>query len=155
MKLSDLVQVCADHGLDEKPTLAVYARFLREAGRIPTEGRRTKAADMSPLHAARFITACMATDNPSEAVRVEQVFSELQNSLDDRLAEYLAVLLEQTKRRYRIVVQRNRLAVTVRFDNEEVIFHSRQNSYKAGKDVSAYLRHDLFFAITNQMKQEK
>jgi hypothetical protein len=155
MKLSGLVQICADCGLAEKPTLSTFARILREAGRIPTEGRRYNAADMTSLHIARFIIALLATDYPTKAVDAERRFSELKNRANDRLDDYLSDLIDKNNRKFRVFVERNRLSVTIRFNDDEMIFHSGANSYHVGKDVSAYLRHHVFAIISNQLKQEK
>ena len=62
-----LAQTCA---VDEK-TVAVYTRFLKEAG-LMTAGQGRYAPHMLPIDAARALIALMATDRPSEAVTVVQ-----------------------------------------------------------------------------------
>ncbi|WP_137133502.1 hypothetical protein [Rhizobium sp. FKY42] len=76
--LSELVAVCEQHQLDGKATLNVFARRLREAGRISQAGRGRGAAHMTALDAARFLIACAATDQPERAVEAESVFSNLK-----------------------------------------------------------------------------
>lgn len=73
--LSDLVAICAKHRLDAEPTLTVFARRLREAGRLSQAGRGRGAAQMTFLDAARFLIACAATDHPERAADAELVFS--------------------------------------------------------------------------------
>lgn len=73
--LSELVATCAEQQLDAAGTLNVFARRLREAGRISKAGRGRGAAHMSYLDAARFLIACAATDHPERAADAEFVFS--------------------------------------------------------------------------------
>ena len=78
--LSELVATCADQRLDSAGTLNVFARRLREAGRISKAGRGRGAAHMTYLDAARFLIACAATDHPERAADAEYVFSNYVNS---------------------------------------------------------------------------
>lgn len=75
--LRELVAMCEAQRLDSGPTLTVFARRLREAGRISKAGRGRGAAQMTYLDAARFLIACAATDHPEQAVDAEYVFSGL------------------------------------------------------------------------------
>ncbi|WP_186397675.1 hypothetical protein [Stappia sp. TSB10GB4] len=75
--LSELVATCEAQRLDTGATLGVFARRLREAGRISQAGRGRGAAHMTYLDAARFLIACAATDHPERAVDAEHVFSNL------------------------------------------------------------------------------
>ncbi len=75
--LSELVATCEAHRLDTGATLNVFARRLREAGRISQAGRGRGAAHMTYLDAARFLIACAATDHPERAADAEFVFSNL------------------------------------------------------------------------------
>lgn len=81
--LSDLVTVCAEQRLDSAATLNVFARRLREAGRLSKAGRGRGAAHMTYLDAARFLIAAAATDHPEQASDAEFVFSNLVRSSDD------------------------------------------------------------------------
>lgn len=76
--LSELVSICAGLGLDSEPTLNVFARRLREAGRISQAGRGRNAAHMTFLDGARFLISCAATDHPEKAVDAEHVFSSFR-----------------------------------------------------------------------------
>lgn len=78
--LSELVSVCEDHRVDTGATLTVFARRLREAGRLSQAGRGRGAAHMTYLDAARFLIACAATDHPERAVDAEFVFSNLMRA---------------------------------------------------------------------------
>lgn len=80
--LSELVETCAGRQLDTSGTLNVFARRLREAGRISSAGRGRGAAHMSYLDAARFLIACAATDHPERAADAEFVFSNLVRTDD-------------------------------------------------------------------------
>lgn len=73
--LSEMVATCEAHKIDTAPTLGVFARRLREAGRLSKAGRGRGAAHMSFLDAARFLIACAATDHPERAVDAEYTFS--------------------------------------------------------------------------------
>lgn len=73
--ISDLVTICAEHRLDGAPTLTVFSRELREAGRLSQAGRGRGAAKATFLDGARFLIACAATDHPKRAVDAESVFS--------------------------------------------------------------------------------
>lgn len=73
--LSELVATCEAQKIDTGATLNVFARRLREAGRISKAGRGRGAAHMSFLDAARFLIACAATDHPERAADAEFVFS--------------------------------------------------------------------------------
>lgn len=73
--LSDLVRICADLRIDSEGTLNVFARRLREAGRLSQAGRGRGAAHMTYLDAARFLIACAATDHPERAADAEFEFS--------------------------------------------------------------------------------
>lgn len=73
--LSDLVAALAARGVDSPATLGLFARRLREAGRISKAGRGRSAAKMTYLDAARFTIACLATDHPERAAVAEQFFS--------------------------------------------------------------------------------
>lgn len=75
--LSELVAVCEDHRVDTGSTLNLFARRLREAGRISKAGRGRGAAHMTFLDAARFLIACLATDRPEQAADAEYVNSNL------------------------------------------------------------------------------
>jgi hypothetical protein len=75
--LSELVATCEAERLDAGATLNVFARRLREAGRISKAGRGRGAAHMTYLDAARFLIACAATDHPERAADAEFVFSNL------------------------------------------------------------------------------
>lgn len=80
--LSELVAVCEAERLDNGATLNLFARRLREAGRISKAGRGRGAAHMSYLDAARFLIACAATDRPEQAADAEYVFSNLVRHSD-------------------------------------------------------------------------
>jgi hypothetical protein len=80
--LTELVATCEAHRLDTGATLGVFARRLREAGRISQAGRGRGAAHMTYLDAARFLIACAATDHPERAADAEFVFSNLVCSGD-------------------------------------------------------------------------
>ncbi|AOG00234.1 hypothetical protein BSY18_632 [Blastomonas sp. RAC04] len=73
--LSDLVRKCAELGIDSEKSLAVFARRLREAGRLSQAGRGRGAAHMNYVDAARFLIACAATDHPERAAECELAFS--------------------------------------------------------------------------------
>lgn len=75
--LSELVATCEAQRLDTAGTLNVFARRLREAGRISKAGRGRGAAHMTYLDAARFLIACAATDHPERAADAEMVFSNM------------------------------------------------------------------------------
>ncbi|MFT0862285.1 hypothetical protein [Ancylobacter sp. G4_0304] len=75
--LSELVSLCAEKKLDTAPTLTVFARRLREAGRLTQAGRGRGAAHMTFLDGARYLISCAATDHPERAVDTEFVFSNL------------------------------------------------------------------------------
>lgn len=91
--MSELVEVGAKEGLDKASTLKVFARRLREAGRLSQAGRGRGAAHMTYLDASRFLIACAATDQPEQAVDAEALFSNLtddnRQTLDVVLAEFL------------------------------------------------------------------
>lgn len=74
-KLSDLVGVLGAHYVDAPRTLHVFARRLREAGRVTKAKRGFGAADMTHRDAARLLIACGATDHPERAAECEQFFS--------------------------------------------------------------------------------
>ncbi|KFB08847.1 hypothetical protein EL18_03101 [Nitratireductor basaltis] len=78
--LSELVATCEAQRLDTRGTLSIFARRLREAGRISQAGRGRGAAHMTFLDAARFLIACAATDHPERAADAEFVFSNLVHS---------------------------------------------------------------------------
>lgn len=80
--LTELVATCEAHRLDTGGTLSIFARRLREAGRISQAGRGRGAAHMTFLDAARFLIACAATDHPERAADAEFVFSNLVRSGD-------------------------------------------------------------------------
>lgn len=80
--LSELVATCEAHKIDTAATLGVFARRLREAGRISKAGRGRGAAHMSFLDAARFLIACAATDHPERAVDAEYTFSNFVWGVD-------------------------------------------------------------------------
>lgn len=80
--LSELVATCEAQRLDAGATLNIFARRLREAGRISKAGRGRGAARMTWLDAARFLIACAATDHPERAADAEFVFSNLLHSGD-------------------------------------------------------------------------
>lgn len=105
--LSDLVNLCAEKGVDTASTLNLFGRRLREAGRLSQKGRGRGAAHMTFLDAARFLIATAATDHPERAVDAEDVFSNLvlvtggnsgdpfsigADTLDQALAQALAHL---------------------------------------------------------------
>lgn len=73
--LSELVTTCEAQRLDTRATLGVFARRLREAGRLSQFGRGRGAAHMTYLDAARFLIACAATDHPERAADAEFQFS--------------------------------------------------------------------------------
>ncbi|WLC19330.1 hypothetical protein [Bradyrhizobium diazoefficiens] len=73
--LSELVALCEACELDSGATLNVFARRLREAGRVSKAGRGRGAAHMTFLDAARFLIACAATDHPEQAADAELQFS--------------------------------------------------------------------------------
>ena len=73
--LSQLVDCCVEQGVDSAPTLNLFARRLREAGRVSKAGRGRGAAHMTNLDAARFLIACAACDRPEEAAGQEEIFS--------------------------------------------------------------------------------
>ncbi|MBO6892857.1 MAG: hypothetical protein JJ866_13020 [Roseibium sp.] len=75
--MSELVELCERHNVDKASTLSVFARRLREAGRVSKAGRGRGAAHMTFLDAARFLIACAATDHPEKAADSEFVFSNL------------------------------------------------------------------------------
>jgi hypothetical protein len=75
--LSELVATCEAQRIDTAATLSVFARRLREAGRVSKAGRGRGAAHMTWLDAARFLVACAATDHPERAADAEFVFSNL------------------------------------------------------------------------------
>lgn len=75
--LSELVAICEEQGVDAGATLRIFARRLRDAGRISKAGRGRGAAHMSFQDAARFLIACAATDHPERAVEAEFAFSNL------------------------------------------------------------------------------
>lgn len=86
--LSDLVDECARLNVDNGATLNLFARRLREAGRLSQKGRGRGAAHMTYLDAARFLIACGATDHPERAVEAEAAFSGallFENNLLPRL----------------------------------------------------------------------
>ncbi|MDR2312617.1 MAG: hypothetical protein LBE54_16725 [Brucellaceae bacterium] len=76
--LSELVATCEAQRVDTAATLNVFARRLREAGRVSKAGRGRGAAHMTFLDAARFLVACAATDHPERAVDAENFFSNLR-----------------------------------------------------------------------------
>ena len=78
--LSDLVAICAEHRVDTEATLTLFARRLREAGRVSKAGRGRGAAKMTFLDGARFLIACAATDHPERAADAESAFSALINA---------------------------------------------------------------------------
>lgn len=78
--LSDLVAICAEHRVDTEATLNLFARRLREAGRVSKAGRGRGAAKMTFLDASRFLIACAATDHPERAADAESTFSALVNN---------------------------------------------------------------------------
>ena len=78
--LSELVATCEAQRLDAGATLNLFARGLREAGRISKAGRGRGAAQMTYLDAAHFLIACAATDHPERAADAEFVFSNLVHS---------------------------------------------------------------------------
>lgn len=78
--LSDLVAICAEHRVDTEATLNLFARRLREAGRVSKAGRGRGAAKMTFLDASRFLIACAATDHPERAADAEATFSTLVNN---------------------------------------------------------------------------
>lgn len=73
--ISDLISVCAQERLDTEATLTVFARRLREAGRLSQAGRGRGAAHATFLDGARLLIAAAATDHPERAVDAEYVFS--------------------------------------------------------------------------------
>lgn len=75
--LSELVAICEAQRVDTAATLNVFARRLREAGRVSKAGRGRGAAHMTYLDAARFLIACAATDHPERAADAENFFSNL------------------------------------------------------------------------------
>lgn len=91
--LSELVEICDQQYVDSAATLSVFARRLREAGRVSKAGRGRGAAHMTFLDGARFLIACAATDKPERAADAEYVFSGLKLSNEssvtsDGLAEW-------------------------------------------------------------------
>lgn len=92
--LSELVATCEAHRLDTQATLTVFARRLREAGRLSQAGRGRGAAHMTFLDAARFLIACAATDHPERAVDAEHEFSRFENA-DGVFADEAARLTEK------------------------------------------------------------
>ncbi|MBO1038188.1 hypothetical protein [Brucella pituitosa] len=82
--LSELVSLCEKHRVDSGATLTVFARRLREAGRVSKAGRGRGAAHMTYLDAARFLIACAATDHPEQAAEAELFFSNLELAGNDR-----------------------------------------------------------------------
>ncbi|HEX8553161.1 MAG TPA: hypothetical protein VF695_00500 [Sphingomonas sp.] len=73
--LSELVALCEANRVDTRATLNVFARRLREAGRISQAGRGRGAAHMTFLDGARFLIAAAATDQPERAADAEFEFS--------------------------------------------------------------------------------
>lgn len=82
--LSELVATCEAQRVDTAATLNVFARRLREAGRVSKAGRGRGAAHMTFLDAARFLVACAATDHPERAVDAENFFSNLRLTGNNR-----------------------------------------------------------------------
>lgn len=74
-RLSDLVALMEEHRVDSGSTLNLFARRLREAGRVSKAGRGRGAASMTPTDAARFAIACLSADHPERAVDAEAVYS--------------------------------------------------------------------------------
>lgn len=74
-RLSDLVALMEEHRVDTGASLTIFARRLREAGRVSKSGRGRSAASMTALDAARFAIAVLATDSPERAADAENVYS--------------------------------------------------------------------------------
>lgn len=73
--LSELVAICEGHRVDTGATLSLFARRLREAGRISKAGRGRGAANMHFLDAARFLIGVASTDHPEKVADAEHTFS--------------------------------------------------------------------------------
>ncbi|WP_374146836.1 hypothetical protein [Sphingomonas sp. 28-63-12] len=74
-RLSDMVALMEEHRVDTGSTLNLFARRLREAGRISKAGRGRGAASMTFTDASRFAIGCFATDHPEQAPIAEAAFS--------------------------------------------------------------------------------
>lgn len=84
-KLSDLVPALANVLQLPERTVAVYARFLREARLLSTGGRGPGAANMTPDDCARLLIAIMVADQVKDAVAaVERFWSLPVEFLDTR-----------------------------------------------------------------------
>ncbi|KAA9014074.1 hypothetical protein F4U94_14665 [Sphingobium limneticum] len=92
--LSELVSICETHRLDTGATLNVFARRLREAGRVSKAGRGRGAAHMTYLDAARFLIACAATDHPERTADAEYAFSNITLSDDNQWCEAFHITAE-------------------------------------------------------------
>ncbi len=77
MKIGPFIDHIADVYRVNKKTVAVFARFLREAGLLTSGGRGCHAPHMQPIDAARMTIALLATDKPARAVERVQQFAGL------------------------------------------------------------------------------
>lgn len=68
MQPGSFIKLISDAYRVEEKTVAVYARFLREAGLLTSGARGVNAPHMLPVDAARMTIALLATDKPSQAV---------------------------------------------------------------------------------------
>lgn len=78
--LSSLVAILEEERIDSGATLNLFARRLREAGRVAKAGRGRGAAHMDFIDAARLIIACAATDHPEKCADAEFAFSNTQRT---------------------------------------------------------------------------
>lgn len=160
--LSELVTLGAELGIDKESTLAVFARRLREAGRLSQSGRGRGAAHMSYLDGSRFLIACLATDHPERAADAEQTFSNIIDddgrTLDIAVAQLLEGLAsgEVDAEHDRgphphivslppicwVIVRRGGLSADFRRNDERIVFWHRemQRSLKAIKDLDPAAR---------------
>jgi hypothetical protein len=77
--LSELVETIADaEGMDAS-TVALIARYIREAGLITTGGRGPSAARMSVSDATNLLIGVNATTNASEAANVVRRYRDLES----------------------------------------------------------------------------
>lgn len=76
-RLSEIVALLEERRVDTGATLNLFARRLREAGRVSKAGRGRGAAQMTATDVARFAIAVLATDSPERAADAEAVYSDM------------------------------------------------------------------------------
>jgi hypothetical protein len=85
-KLSDLIPTLAQVLPMPEPTVAMYARYLREAKLISSGGRGPGAAQMTATDCARLLIAIMAADQVKEAASaVEAYWPLVMEEIDTKL----------------------------------------------------------------------